>query len=195
MRFAKAERKTKETDIQLVINLDGTGTHDVDTGCGFFNHMLELFAVHGQFDLAVKCKGDTDVDFHHSAEDIGIVLGSAIFDALGDKRGIKRYASRSLPMDEAWIDIALDISGRSYFAHDFRFPTEKVGEFDSELTAEFLAALCRTMGLTLHVRQNRGENTHHIIEAVFKGLARALKEAVTIDKERENEIPSSKGVL
>ncbi|MBQ9833034.1 MAG: imidazoleglycerol-phosphate dehydratase HisB [Clostridia bacterium] len=195
MRIAKAERKTKETDIQLGINLDGTGVHDIDTGCGFFDHMLQLFAIHGRFDLAVKCKGDTEVDFHHSAEDIGIVLGTAFFDALGDKKGIKRYASRSIPMDEAWVDISLDISGRSYFAHDFHFPTEKVGEFDTELVAEFLMAFCRNMGLTLHVRQNRGDNSHHIIEAVFKGLSRALAEAVSIDSNRANEIPSSKGVL
>lgn len=195
MRIANAKRKTAETDVKLTLNLDGTGKQDINTGCCFLNHMLELFAAHGSFDLSVECKGDTEVDYHHSAEDIGIVLGTAFFEALGDKRGIRRFASRSLPMDEALVEVALDISGRSLLVQDFTFPTQKVGDFDTELVNEFLIAMCRTMGLTLHVRQLRGDNSHHIIEALFKGLARALAEAVSIDPSKSDQIPSTKGII
>ena len=195
MRSATITRTTKETDISLALSLDGTGKSSIDSGCGFLNHMLTLFAAHGRFDLSVSCKGDTEVDDHHTVEDIGIALGQAFAEALGDKRGICRYGSCILPMDEALILAAADFSGRSMLCCDLSIPTEKVGTFDTELVKEFLLAFTREAGLTLHVRQLAGENSHHIIEAVFKGLARALRAAVKFDPDCMDEIPSTKGVL
>jgi len=195
MRNAKIERNTAETQINLTLEIDGKGVSDIHTDCGFLNHMLTLFARHGRFDLALNCNGDTDVDFHHSTEDIGIALGQAFAAALGEKRGIKRYGSMLLPMDEALVEIALDISGRACYVGNLILPTAKVGDFDTELVDEFLTAFCRNLGLTLHVFQRRGTNSHHIIEAVFKGLARAMREACMIESEFADEIPSTKGVL
>lgn len=192
-RLGNITRQTAETDISLVLCIDGSGTSDINTGCGFMDHMLTLFAKHGGFDLTVKCKGDTEVDYHHSVEDIGICLGLALAEALGDMRGITRYGSMILPMDEALILTAVDISGRSYLACELDIPTEKVGDFDTELVKEFLMAFTRKAGLTLHVRQLAGENSHHIIEGVFKSLARSLKTAVSCDG--SSTIPSTKGVL
>lgn len=195
MRTSQIHRKTGETDIQLSLNIDGRGTYNIDTGCGFLNHMLELFARHGRFDLSLKCSGDSHVDDHHTTEDIGISLGQAFREALGNKRGILRYGSMMLPMDETLILCALDISGRAYLNFDVQIPTEKVGSFDTELTKEFMTALTREMGLTLHFKMLAGENSHHIIEAVFKALARALAQAAAISEEYADEIPSTKGVL
>lgn len=195
MRRAELTRKTAETDIRLSLNLDGAGRYQNDTGCGFLNHMLDLFARHGRFDLIVSCKGDVEVDYHHTVEDIAIVLGQAFREALGDKKGIRRYGSMLLPMDEALVLCAVDISGRACVAGDFCFPTEKVGDFDTELCREFMEALSRSMGLTLHLRQISGENSHHIIEAMFKALGRSLAQAVSIDAQYAEEIPSTKGVL
>ena len=188
-------RATAETDIKLKLNIDGTGKSNIKTDCGFFNHMLTLFAGHGRFDLDVECKGDSDVDFHHTVEDIGIVLGKCFADALGDKKGIKRYGSFLLPMDESLVMAALDISGRSLLCFDCDMPTEKVGAFDTELCEEFLMAFTRTMNITLHIKKLAGTNSHHIIEAVFKALAHALKEAVTIDEKFSGEVLSTKGVI
>lgn len=195
MRTAQINRKTAETDIMLSLNLDGTGKGEIDTGCGFLNHMLTLFAKHGRFDLTVKCVGDVDVDDHHTAEDIGICLGDAFAKALGDMRGIVRYGNMTLPMDEALILSAVDISGRGKFVHDLKIPTEKVGTFDTELVFEFFEAFVRRANMTLHVRELAGENSHHIIEGAFKSVARALRMAVKIDPEAAGEIPSTKGVL
>ena len=195
MRTSVIERKTAETDIFLSLCLDGTGKCEVDTGCGFLNHMLTLFAKHGRFDLCVKCKGDTDVDYHHTAEDIGICLGNAFAEALGDMRGIVRYGNMILPMDEALILSAVDISGRGKLAADLKIPTEKVGDFDTELVFEFFEAFVRRANITLHIRELAGENSHHIIEGAFKSVARSLRMAVKIDPETANEIPSTKGVL
>ncbi|MEE3362225.1 MAG: imidazoleglycerol-phosphate dehydratase HisB [Anaerovoracaceae bacterium] len=195
MRKSEIKRKTAETEIELTLCLDGRGTYDIDTGVGFLDHMLELFARHGRFDLAVKCAGDTDVDFHHSVEDIGIVLGQAFKEALGDKKGIRRYGSMLLPMDEALVQVALDISGRACLNFSADIPTQKVGSFDTELVEEFMTAFSRELGLTLHIVQMAGVNSHHIIEAMFKGLARALAQAVSIDERFAGEIPSTKGVL
>ena len=195
MRTAEISRKTAETEIVLSLTLDGKGKTEVASGCGFLDHMLTLFGAHGNFDLKLHCNGDTDVDFHHSVEDIGIVLARAFVQALGDCRGITRYGSFLLPMDEALVMTVLDISGRAYLACDLSIPTQKVGTFDTELVQEFLLALSRNMGLTLHVRQLAGTNSHHIIEAVFKSLGRALKQAVSIDKDHPEEIPSTKGTL
>ena len=195
MRNVELSRKTAETDIRLSLNLDGTGQSEVDTGCGFLDHMLTLFARHGRFDLNVTCRGDTDVDDHHTVEDIGICLGGAFAQALGDKRGIVRYGSCTLPMDEALILTAVDVSGRGMLCYALDIPTEKVGTFDTELTKEFLIAFARRADLTLHVRQMAGENSHHIIEGAFKSLARSLHEAVSIDARFSGEIPSTKGVL
>ncbi len=195
MREARIERKTKETDISLYLNLDGKGESMIDTGCGFLDHMLTLFAKHGRFDLSVKCVGDTDVDYHHTVEDIGICLGLALKEALGDMRGITRYGFMILPMDETLILTSIDISGRSQLCYGLDIPTQKVGDFDTELTEEFMIALVRNATITLHIKQLDGKNSHHIIEGTFKSLARALKTAVKIDKEAENEIPSTKGVL
>ena len=195
MRTATITRKTAETDISLELNLDGNGACSVDSGCGFLDHMLTLFAKHGRFNITLRCKGDTYVDDHHTVEDIGIALGQAFAQALGDKRGIIRYGDCTLPMDEALILTAVDISGRSYLAYDLDIPTQKVGTFDTELVEEFYLAFVRNAGLTLHIRQLAGRNSHHIIEGAFKSVARSLKQAVAIDKEYFDEIPSTKGVL
>ena len=193
MRTCEVNRKTAETDIQLSLNLDGTGKSSVDTGCGFLDHMLTLFAAHGKFDLTVKCAGDTQVDDHHSVEDIGICLGTAFREALGDKRGITRYGSMLLPMDEALILCAVDISGRSCLVFDLNIPTEKIGTFDTELVEEFFLAFVRNCPMSLHLRQLSGKNSHHIVEGAFKAAARALKTAAAADG--SDEIPSTKGVL
>lgn len=195
MRTAELERKTAETDIALSLDLDGTGESEVDTGCGFLDHMLTLFARHGRFDVKVSCKGDTYVDDHHTVEDIGICLGDAFAKALGDKRGIVRYGSCALPMDEALILTAVDVSGRGMLCYGLDIPTEKVGSFDTELTKEFFIAFARRAEMTVHVRQLAGENSHHIIEGAFKSLARSLKAAVAVDPRFAREIPSTKGVL
>ena len=195
MRSADLTRKTGETDISLAINLDGTGVSSVSIGCGFLDHMLTLFAKHGRFDLTVTCKGDTWVDDHHTVEDIGICLGDAFAQALGDLRGVTRYGSVILPMDEALILTAVDLSGRGMLCYDLDIPTEKVGTFDTELTEEFLLAFVRRSNITLHVRQMAGKNSHHIIEGTFKSLARSLRQAVAIDPSCAGEIPSTKGVL
>ena len=193
MRAFDICRKTAETDITLSLNLDGTGKSSIDTGCGFLDHMLTLFAAHGRFDLAVKCVGDTQVDDHHSVEDIGICLGTAFQAALGEKRGITRYGSFLLPMDEALILTAVDISGRSCLCYDLQISTEKIGIFDTELVEEFLLAFTRNCPMSLHVRQLAGKNSHHIVEGCFKSLARSLKAAVALDG--SDAIPSTKGVL
>ncbi|MBE6576761.1 MAG: imidazoleglycerol-phosphate dehydratase HisB [Ruminococcaceae bacterium] len=195
MRNKYIERKTAETDIKLGFELDGSGKVNVDTGCGFMDHMLTLFASHGCFDLDVKCVGDTNVDYHHSVEDIGICLGLAFRAAIGDCKGICRYGSMILPMDEALVLCAVDISGRDCLAYDLKIPTEKVGDFDTELVEEFMIAFTRNAGITLHVKQLAGTNSHHIIEGAFKSLARALRAAVAIDEKRAGEIPSTKGKL
>ncbi len=195
MRTAAMNRTTAETDISLTLELDGTGVSQVDTGCGFLDHMLTLFARHGRFDLQVTCKGDTYVDDHHTVEDIGICLGDAFAQALGEKRGIRRYGSSILPMDEALLLTAVDISGRGMLCYGLDIPAEKVGTFDTELTEEFLVAFTRRADMTVHVRQLAGSNSHHIIEGMFKSLARTLREAVSIDPDFANEIPSTKGVL
>ena len=195
MRSAEIKRTTAETDIVLTLNTDGKGVAECDTGCGFLNHMLTLFAKHGRFDLKVICKGDTDVDDHHTVEDIGIALGQAFARALGDKRGIRRYGDITLPMDEALILAAVDLSGRGAFYGALDIPTEKVGRFDTELCREFFIAFARDAGVTLHIRQLAGDNSHHIIEGAFKATARALAEAVSIDSRFADEIPSTKGML
>ena len=195
MRQATISRKTKETDIQLFLNLDGTGKAEIDTSVGFLNHMLELLAFHSGFDLTVRCKGDTWVDDHHSVEDIGIALGQALADALGDKKGITRYGNFLLPMDEALVLVAIDLSGRDTLWYQVQLPTEKVGSFDTELVKEFMLGFVRNAKACLHFHQLAGENTHHIIEAMFKGLGRALRQAVAIDQQRAGETPSSKGVI
>ena len=195
MRTSSLERNTNETKIALTLNLDGKGTSEIESGCGFLDHMLTLFAKHGRFDLTVTCQGDTEVDDHHTAEDIGICLGTAFAKAVGDCRGIKRYGSMMLPMDESLILCALDVSGRSYLAFDCVFPTEKIGTFDTELVKEFWLAFTRTAGITLHLRKMAGENSHHIAEAGFKAVARALREAVSVEAAYADEIPSTKGVI
>lgn len=195
MRQAEIVRKTGETDIRVKLELDGTGTCSIDTGVGFLDHMLELFARHGRFDLEVSCKGDTRVDDHHSTEDIGIALGQAFDRALGEKKGILRYGQMILPMDESLILSAVDLSGRGLLVYDLRIPTEKVGTFDTELTEEFFRALAHNARCTLHIRQLAGSNSHHIIEGTFKSVARSLRAAVKIDPECAGEIPSTKGVL
>lgn len=194
-RTASVARKTAETDITLTLNLDGTGKADIDSGVPFLDHMLTLFASHGRFDLTLRCKGDTEVDDHHSVEDIGIALGDAIARALDDKRGIIRYGSMILPMDEALILAALDLSGRSYLSYDLTIPARKVGTFDTELGKEFFLALTRKAQMTLHLKQLAGRNSHHILEGAFKAFARALRAAVKIDADAADTIPSSKGVL
>ena len=195
MRTETVQRKTSETDIALTLALDGSGAGEIDTGCGFLDHMLTLFAAHGRFDLTVKCKGDTQVDYHHTTEDIAICLGKAFSGALGDMRGIMRYADITLPMDEALILCAVDVSGRSYLACDLRFPTQKVGDFDTELVLEFLLAFVRASGVTLHIKHLDGTNSHHIAESCFKALARVLSKAVAINESDRDRIPSTKGVL
>ena len=193
MRTSEITRNTAETKIQLKLNLDGTGKANIDTGVGFLNHMLTLFAAHGKFDLTITCNGDTDVDDHHSVEDIGICLGQAFQQALGDKRGITRYGSFLLPMDEALILSAVDISGRSCLCYGLDIPTEKIGTFDTELVEEFFLGFVRNCPMSLHLRQLAGKNAHHIVEGAFKSVGRALKAAVALDG--TNEIPSTKGVL
>ena len=195
MRIYNIERKTAETDIKLSLNLDGTGKSVIDTGCGFLDHMLTLFASHGRFDLTVKCVGDTQVDYHHTAEDIGICLGKAFFEALGDKKGIERYGSVTIPMDEALVLCAVDCSGRDFLGCAVEIPSIKVGDFDTELVEEFFLAFVRQAACTLHFKMFAGKNSHHIIECVFKAAARAMKQAVKIDPAYADEIPSTKGVL
>ena len=195
MRTAQIKRTTAETDISLSLNLDGSGKSQINTGCGFLDHMLTLFAKHGKFDLNVTCAGDVQVDYHHTVEDVGICLGKAFAEAIGDKKGIIRYGDCTLPMDESLILSAVDISGRSgcYYALDI--PAEKVGDFDTELSQEFFIAFTRDAGITLHLLQLAGFNSHHIIEGAFKSVGRSLRKAVAIDKDFANEIPSTKGTL
>ena len=195
MREIEIVRKTGETDIALALNLDGAGKSVIDSGCGFLDHMLTLFAKHAGYDLTVRCKGDTQVDYHHTTEDIGIALGQAFYRALGDKRGVTRYGDITLPMDETLIMAAVDISGRDYLAISLDLQAEKVGDFDTELCEEFFLAFVREAKLTLHIRQLAGKNAHHIIEGVFKAVARALSMATAIDEKKKDESPSTKGVL
>ena len=195
MRTAEIVRETAETSVRLTLALDGTGKHDIDTGVGFLDHMLTLLARHGRFDLTVRCRGDVQVDDHHSVEDIGICLGQAFKKALGDKRGICRYGDMLLPMDEALILSAADLSGRSFLVYELQIPTEKIGTFDTQLTEEFFTAFAANAGITLHIRQLSGKNSHHIVEGAFKSVARALRKAVAIDPDFSDEVPSTKGVL
>ena len=195
LRTSEISRKTAETDIYLAINLDGTGKSEINTGMGFLDHMLTLFASHGRFDLTVRCTGDLQVDCHHSAEDIGICLGKAFEEALSDKRGIRRYGHIILPMDETLILSAADISGRSCLAYSVQYPTEKIGEFDTELVEEFFVSFVRNCPMSLHIEKLAGSNSHHIAEGVFKSVARTLRTAVSFDPDTINEIPSTKGVL
>ena len=195
MRQAEIKRKTVETDIALKLDLDGKGKSDIQTGCGFLDHMLTLFASHGKFDLSLTCKGDVEVDDHHSAEDIGICLGKAFSQALGEKKGICRYGSMILPMDEALILSAVDLSGRSHLAYDLPIRAKKIGTFDVELLEEFWISFVRNCPMALHIRLMAGKNSHHIAEGSFKSVARALRQAVSIDAAFAAEIPSTKGVL
>ena len=195
MRIADIKRKTAETDIALSLNLDGSGKGIIDTGCGFLDHMLTLFSKHAHYDLSVKCVGDTNVDYHHTAEDIGICLGKAFSEALSDKKGICRYGDKTIPMDEALILCAVDISGRDYLGYALDIPAYKVGDFDTELVQEFFMAFVREAKITLHIRQICGVNSHHIIEGAFKAVARALSYATSIDEKFKEEIPSTKGVI
>ena len=195
MRVSEVIRTTAETDIALKLDLDGTGKSQIATGCGFLDHMLTLFAAHGKFDLTVSCKGDTFVDDHHTVEDVGICLGKAFAEALGEKRGITRYGSFILPMDEALILTAVDISGRSFLGYQLEIPAEKIGTFDSELVEEFFLGFVRNCPMSLHIRRLAGSNSHHIAEGAFKSVARSLKAAVAIDNADPNGIPSTKGVL
>ncbi|MBR2646403.1 MAG: imidazoleglycerol-phosphate dehydratase HisB [Clostridia bacterium] len=195
MRVSEITRKTGETDIFLRLDIDGVGKSEIDSGCGFLDHMLTLFAKHAGYDLVVRCKGDVQVDYHHTTEDIGIALGRAVYEALGDKKGITRYGDILLPMDETLIMAAVDISGRDFIAFSLDIPTAKVGDFDTELCEEFWIAFVREAKLTLHVTQLAGKNSHHIIEGVFKAVARALGKATAIDERRKDEVPSTKGVL
>lgn len=195
MRTASIKRDTRETQISLSLDLDGTGRSQIATGVGFLDHMLELFARHGDFDLSIACRGDTQVDGHHSVEDVGICLGQAFARALGDKRGICRYGQCLLPMDETLVLIAVDLSGRDYLGWSVTLPSPRVGDFDTELAQEFWLAFVRNCPGALHIRQMAGENTHHILEAVFKGAGRALRMAAAIDENHRDEIPSTKGVL
>ena len=195
MRKAETVRKTGETDITLSLDIDGKGKSEISSGVGFLDHMLTLFSRHGRFDLKLKCIGDTYVDDHHSTEDIAIALGSAFRKALGDKRGIKRYGDIILPMDEALVLASVDISGRSYIRFTSNFQTEKIGTFDVELLEDFFTSFAENAGITLHIRQLDGRNSHHIAEALFKAVARALRKAVEIDERAKDEIPSTKGVL
>ena len=195
MRNAEITRTTAETDISLALNLDGTGRSEIQTGCGFLDHMLTLFAKHGRFDLILNCQGDTYVDDHHTVEDIGIALGQAFAIVLGDKKGIRRYGDTILPMDESLILSAVDLSGRGYLGYGLEIPTEKVGSFDTELVEEFFLGFVRNAACTLHIRRMAGTNSHHIIEGAFKSVARSLRTAVSIDPECADEIPSTKGVL
>ena len=195
MRTSKISRTTKETDITLTLELDGTGKSEIDTGCGFLNHMLTLFAAHGRFDLSVKCEGDYDVDYHHTTEDVGICLGLAFREALGAKKGINRYGNMILPMDEALVMTAVDFSGRAFLDWEVEIPTQKVGDFDTELAEEFWRAFAGNSLCTLHFRQLAGKNSHHIIECAFKSAARSISQAVKINPELGDEVPSTKGVI
>lgn len=195
MRQSTINRKTNETDISLKLNIDGKGVSKIDSGCGFLDHMLTLFARHARFDLELYCKGDVEVDFHHTAEDIGIALGDAFSNALGDKKGIVRYGNFLLPMDESLVLCAVDISGRSHLEYSLPMRAKKVGNFDTELVEEFFEAFTRNAKITLHITKLNGKNAHHIIEAAYKAVARALKTAVAIEPEYKDEIPSTKGVL
>ena len=195
MRKAEIERNTNETKIKLSIALGASGKSVCETGCGFLDHMLTLFAKHGKFDLFVKCEGDTQVDYHHTVEDVGICLGQAFFNAMGDKKGIKRYSDKIVPMDEALVLCAVDVSGRGGFYPELNIPAQKVGDFDTELCEEFFIAFTRQAGVTLHIRQLAGNNSHHIIECVFKCFARAMREATEIDEDFADEIPSTKGTI
>lgn len=195
MRSAEIKRKTNETDISLSLNLDGKGSSDISSGCGFLDHMLTLFAKHARFDLSLNCKGDVEVDYHHTAEDIGIALGEAFAKALGDKRGITRYGNFLMPMDETLVMSAVDISGRSHLSYSANVRAKKVGDFDTELVEEFFEAFVRNAKITLHIMKLNGKNSHHILEAVYKSVARSLKQAVSIEEAYKNEIPSTKGVL
>lgn len=195
MRSAEIKRKTAETDISLTLELDGSGKGSIRSGCGFLDHMLTLFAAHGGFDLTLSCTGDTYVDYHHTVEDIGIALGKAFCMALGEKRGICRYGSIILPMDEALLLAAVDLSGRDCLGYALAIPTEKVGDFDTELTREFWLGFVRNAGFSLHLRSLAGDNSHHIIEGAFKAAARAIKAAVKLDPDAADVIPSTKGVL
>lgn len=195
MRQAEVSRKTGETDIRISLTLEGTGVSTVDTGVGFLDHMLTLFARHGRFDLEVSCKGDTQVDDHHSVEDIGIALGKAFDEALADRKGVVRYGSTILPMDESLILSAVDLSGRGLLIYDLDIPAEKVGTFDTELAEEFFRAFAHNAGATLHLKQLSGKNSHHIIEGAFKSVARSFRIAVRIDEQFAEEIPSTKGIL
>ena len=195
MRSSEIKRKTKETDIYLSLVIDGSGKSEIDTGVGFFDHMLTLFASHGMFDLVVKCNGDLEVDAHHTVEDVGICLGKAFSEALRDMKGIKRYADKIIPMDESLVLCALDISGRPHLSLDLEVPAKRVGNFDTELVSEFFLAFVRNAKMTLHIKKFAGRNTHHIIEGCFKAFGRALDEAVMIDSRREGVLPSTKGVL
>lgn len=195
MREAEIKRKTAETDIELRLRLDGSGSCSVSTGVGFLDHMLELFARHGNFDLELRCTGDVHVDGHHTTEDVAIVLGRAFDEALAERRGICRYGSCILPMDEALILAAVDISGRGVLGYALEIPAPRVGDFDTELTKEFMAAFSRSLGAAVHLRQLAGENSHHIIEGAFKALARAMRQAVAIDAQNADRIPSTKGTI
>ena len=195
MRTAQINRKTAETDIKLSLNIDGSGKSEINTGCGFLDHMLTLFAKHGRFDLDVLCKGDMQVDAHHTTEDIGIVLGTAFKQAMGDKKGIVRYGDIILPMDEALILSAVDFSGRAHLSYSVDIPSQKVGDFDTELCEEFFLAFVRNAECTLHIRQMAGGNSHHIIEGIFKSAARCISRATAIDAAFADEIPSTTGVL
>ena len=195
MRNSEIKRNTNETKIELSLCLDGTGKSNIETGCGFLDHMLTLFARHGRFDLTLTCEGDTYVDDHHTVEDIGIALGQAFAEALGNKKGIRRYGDTTLPMDESLILSAVDLSGRGYLGYALQIPTQKVGTFDTELVEEFWLGFVRNAACTLHIRQLSGTNSHHIIEGAFKSVARSLRKAVSIDPTCADEIPSTKGVL
>ena len=195
MRRAKIERKTTETQISAAVNLDGTGVYDVETGIGFLDHMIEQLARHGLFDITLKAKGDLHIDFHHTTEDTGIVLGQAVAKALGERKGIRRYGEATIPMDETMSRVALDASNRPYLIWKVAFPRDKLGEMDTELFKEWFQAFAQHAGLTLHVENLYGENSHHIVESCFKGLARALRQAVEIDPRRADAVPSTKGKL
>ena len=195
MRASEIKRKTGETDITLKLDLDGVGNSKINTGCGFLDHMLTLFAKHSHFDLTVDCKGDTYVDYHHTVEDVGICLGMAFLEALGDKKGIVRFADKTVPMDEALVLVAIDISGRGYLGYSLDVPSYRVGDFDTELSEEFMQAFVREAKITMHVRKLAGENSHHIIEGAFKAMARALSVAAKIDPDFASEVPSTKGVI
>lgn len=195
MRTAEICRNTAETKINLTLNIDGTGECDINSGCGFLDHMLTLFAKHGRFDIALKCEGDTEVDYHHTTEDIGICLGLAFKKALKDKKGIVRYGDMILPMDEALILSAVDFSGRSYLGYETKIRAKKIGDFDVELAEEFWLGFVRNAECTLHIKQLDGKNAHHICEGVFKSVARSIKKAVIIEEKFKDEIPSTKGVL